>query len=280
MLFVRYPERGKDFTLDVPHYNDWKSLLNYFKKRGFKVSEIPHYIENYNCLSKYHRQAVKGNIIILLEIDATGFKIEVGDIRNMFDSKDHFKGDYNHGYFKPDYLGSLKIKNEIFRLKNSFISRGFEYLPCDDELTEEQHIIEKEKINPHIHGKNINSLSDISAIVNEYPDGHNNMDANKKRIVSGELKYFYDWKTKRLSCGIAIHNINNMWWVMINGTRRNLASFELFDFNHDLPKRDQRKRVQKIQEKLSKMESEKKYLECQKIHDYMTRNNLLNKTEQ
>lgn len=58
---------------------------------------------------------------------------------------------------------------------------------------------------------------------------YNNIDKDGKTIRNGDVKYFRDRKG-RLMRGMAYHNINNMWWVIINKhSWKNLASFELFD---------------------------------------------------
>lgn len=270
-LFINFDEKGENFTLDVPHKKDWDSLLYFLRRRGFKISAIPHYVEHYNILSKYHKQATKENLLILLEIDRQSIKVEIGDIRNTFNSKDQFKSTYHDGFIHLNYIDSLRIKNELLQIKKHFTDKGFEYDPCDSELDKVELIIQKEKINSHVHGKGIENIEDISVIVNQYPDNHNNLDANKKRIISGEMKYFYDRRTKRLSCGIAIHNINNMWWVLNNGNRQNIASFDLFDYSPDLPKRNQSRKTQILKEKLSVLEKQRDYRRCEKIYLFMVK---------
>ena len=61
-------------------------------------------------------------------------------------------------------------------------------------------------------------------------ESYNNTDKNKKIIYNGDVKYFRDFSTGRWFKGVVYHNINNMWWVIINNTKRtNISSFELFD---------------------------------------------------
>lgn len=58
-------------------------------------------------------------------------------------------------------------------------------------------------------------------------------DKYKKRIKNGDFKYFRDRYSGRLLRGRVYHNINNMWWVVINKRDvRNIVCWELFDINN------------------------------------------------
>jgi hypothetical protein len=59
-------------------------------------------------------------------------------------------------------------------------------------------------------------------------------DRDGKELKNQEVKYFRCQQTGRLKRGIISHNINNMWWVVVNkGEIQNIANFELFDIeNH------------------------------------------------
>lgn len=62
------------------------------------------------------------------------------------------------------------------------------------------------------------------------PD-HNATDKDGKRLRDGQLKYFRDNKG-RLQKGTVYHNINNMWWVILNKYQyRNIAAREFFDLD-------------------------------------------------
>lgn len=62
------------------------------------------------------------------------------------------------------------------------------------------------------------------------PENYNCRSKDGNHIKNGEIKYFYD-RNRKLQRGIISHNINNMWWVILNNYEyRNVASFELFDF--------------------------------------------------
>jgi hypothetical protein len=57
----------------------------------------------------------------------------------------------------------------------------------------------------------------------------NAQDRDYKIIENGQIKYFRD-QHGHLARGEVYHNINNMWWVVLNDAKaRNIGSYELFD---------------------------------------------------
>lgn len=83
------------------------------------------------------------------------------------------------------------------------------------------------------------NLSDLNGTTCEY--SYNNTDRGGKTIFNGDFKYFRDYNGY-LACGTVYHNINNMWWVIVNDSEiKNIADFELFDLSGN----DSRKRVKK-----------------------------------
>lgn len=58
---------------------------------------------------------------------------------------------------------------------------------------------------------------------------YNSTDRDKNVIHDGDIKYYRGWDGY-LRRGKVYHNINNMWWVIVNKYEwNNIASFELFD---------------------------------------------------
>ncbi len=125
--------------------------------------------------------------------------------------------------------------------------------------------IDKLSINTHIHGK-VECLNDIKLSIK--PDSYdwisNSNHKNKKKIICGETKYFYDYYTRRMFNGVVWHNINNMWWVISGGKLKNICANDLFDFEKSMPKR---KPVSKneVESLLSKFEKKRDYIRCANI---------------
>ena len=81
-------------------------------------------------------------------------------------------------------------------------------------------------------------LSDLDGQTQEL---YNSRDRDKKTLRNGDVKYFRHWNG-RLYRGRIYHNINNMWWVILDRfTVRNVASFELFDLTPEDNRRRQAK---------------------------------------
>lgn len=133
--------------------------------------------------------------------------------------------------------------------------------------TPEEQILEKESINKHIHGgpKTIEELSEYVNFKEDYYfNTYNRISAEKRKILSGQRVYFYSWAMgNRLCVGTAIHNINNMWWVISGGILHNVACFELYLDISRIPLKNPRlcKRAEdRIEQKMIKMASERDYV--------------------
>jgi hypothetical protein len=84
--------------------------------------------------------------------------------------------------------------------------------------------------------------------------GYNNKDRDKKFIYNGQIKYFRHWNGS-LMRGKVYHNINNMWWVILNAYEyTNIADFELFDPTPEDYQFRRKKKVQMPKEYLLKRE--------------------------
>lgn len=266
-VLLNFKEKGEDFSLNVPHYNKWLSIIKFLRKRGFKVGENKNFKQRYSCLSKYHKIGYKKNVVCLLEIGAAFISIEFGNIQNLWDGENnHFwNNPSDERYTNLTYLENLAIKLEIKRLLQFCKKYNHKFIPEDETLKPTEYIIKKLKRNKHIHG-NVNCLDDIKASITKdsYDYKINSNDKNNKKIICGDIKYFYDYFTKRLSVGKVWHNINNMWWVIVNDKLYNIASFKLFDFDKNMPKRKPAS-IEKMNSILKKYERKKDYLRCHKI---------------
>jgi len=262
--------RGDNFSLNVPHYRKWLSILRFLRNRGWVITENPHYIKRYACLSKYHKIGYKNNMACLLEIRAAGIEVQFGNIKNLWHGCEQaFWDNPNDERFSElTYLESCAVKLEIWKYKEYCKRFKVEVIPDKSKLSAIESIIDNLKVNTHIHG-NVNCLEDIKIDMQKdnYNSQHNSTDKNKKKITCGEIKYFYDYSTKRLMCGEVWHHINNMWWVISGGINRNISAFNLFDFDPSLPKR---KPISKdgIESLLSVFEKTKDYKKCLSIMSF------------
>lgn len=274
-VFINFAEQGENFTLNVPHYNEWVSLILFLKKRGFKVGENKSCKEHYPALSKFHKLGAKKDVRLLMEIHHSSISLEFGNVRNLWTgiAQGFWSDNIDERCSPTTYLEDKAVQLEVKRVVDRYKEKGFIYEPNDSDRTDIENIIHSDNSNQHIHGA-ITCLEDIGKSITEtsYNFTQNSWDKNKKRIICGDLKCFYDCN-RRLSIGQAWHNINNMWWVIVNGKRYNKASFDLFDYDASLPKRlpaDENK----IKSLLQKYESEMNYERCKAIRDYAISKNI------
>lgn len=90
---------------------------------------------------------------------------------------------------------------------------------------------------------------------------YNSKDQDGKQLFCGQIKYYRDHKGY-LARGKIYHNINNMWWMILNKQQiQNVADFELFDLSSN----------EKIgRQKKHRIPLEKKDA-LTRIHDYTTK---------
>lgn len=239
-ITLRFAKSGENFSLDVPHISRWHSVINFLKKRGFKITANPYFLERRRkTLSKFHKFGQKGDVIVLLEIGCFFIRIKFGHRKNLWETMTtEFWDNPSDSRYTPEaYLESLAVKLESFKLMN-FLSEWNFKTEIHKELSPEAFIIDKLKSNTHLHGV-VHCLEDIKNSITEdsYDYKQNSNDLNGKKIICGQTKYFYDYQTKRLSKGVVWHNINNMWWVIGGKSLRNIAAHGLFDFEPSLSRR-------------------------------------------
>ncbi len=281
-VHISFNERGENFDINVPHKNKWLSIIRLLKKRGFNIGENEHFKEHYGCLSKFHKKGFKNDVACLMEISAGAIKIEFGNIQNLWKeiSQSFWDNPNDDRFTKLTYLEGIAVELEIKKVIDFCSKYNLEHSIDDSKLSPEDKIIYKLKNNTHIHGE-VKCLNDIKLSITEdsYDYKSNSNDANKKKIICGDLKYFYDCRTKRLSCGIAWHNINNMWWIISAGNLRNIASFKLFDFSPELTRREElskEEKVQRLHTELKREEKNQNYLRCIVLKDLLNPEKLYN----
>lgn len=210
------------------HYPILHRTLNFMKSRGFEVGRDPRMEENYNCISKDYWKGKKENLEFECSRYPRGFSIK---FYQNINTENENGGQYDFDKFKKaPYLVKLLWINETKKI-GEFIKSIVPDVVCN---TDTDYKNSEDKIKNrfvecwHHPQKNMNfNLSDFDGATCE--DNYNNKDRDKKIIYNGETKYFRDYRG-RLKRGKVYHNINNMWWVVLNDTEyTNEACFSLFD---------------------------------------------------
>lgn len=225
--FVNDTDEKRDmFDRKWSHYPILYRLLNFMESRGFEVGRDPEIEKRFKSLSKDHWYGRKGDLEFKAERYPRGFELEFFQNVNY---KNKNGGCYDFDKFqKMPYIIKLMFVNETNKIANFLEELGIEnntkpdYKLAEDKI--KQHFVE----SWHHPQNDMNfSLSDLDGTTNKY--SFNNADRDKKTIFNGQIKYFRDY-SGRLQRGKVYHNINNMWWLILNKNKyNNIASFHLFD---------------------------------------------------
>jgi hypothetical protein len=205
------------------HYIILHRLINFMKSRGFTIN---HDMEVAKCIQKDHWIGNKGELRFVLHRYPLGFAFEFYQEINTVNRNG---GRYDFDKFeKAPYLIRILFINEINKMTSFLETLGV--IDC----SKKQYNLAEDKVkfdfvnSWHHPQKGMNfSLSDLNGTT--CGESYNNTDAKGETIFNGQVKYFRDWHG-RLVRGTVYHNINNMWWVIINKFKyANIADFELFD---------------------------------------------------
>ncbi len=267
-LFIEYSEFSDMYRGDTCIYeSDYKSLIGFLKRGGFKIRTPQRYKGEYKCLAKYHKTGFKNDVFVLIEKQGRGISLQFGNIKNLWDCEGNsWDWESDERYYHPTYLEKCRISLEILRA-SEFMGKKLNVVTTntdDSLLSAEQYIIKNLKNNTHIHGV-VTCLEDIAKDINvdSYDYKCNSNDRDNNKILCGQKKYFYDYNGK-ICCGIVWHHINNMWWVICGKELRNVAAFHLFDYNGDPKKKPAETR--KIENLIQKYSSAFQFKKAEAIY--------------
>ena len=220
---------------------------------GYKQMFVPHedlVSKQFPSLWHTHRWGVKSGIYYEGTIYPKGFEIKF------------FYMDRRGKYHKPgaydlDMRDSLKYLERLqIRKSLRTINLYLKSIGCEEHVVTHGmkgwELVDY-KIN-HDPGRHWGKYEEYKN--GEYFLKFNARDRDGKLIRNGEVKYYRDQFTGRLSRGKVYHNINNMWWILHNKhSCTNIASFRLFDatkddFNHRRLKKDTAKPEDKVRRKI------------------------------
>lgn len=255
-----------------PHYDLWFKINNYFRRRGFLVSKDPYFEKEYKLISKDRRYGIKNFLEYKSDRHCSGFKFEFFQNVNYENSNGGYY-DFNK-YNKMPYMIKLSYRNEILRLAKYLESINIPFI-IEKKLSDIENIIDNNNQNLHVHGP-ISCLEDIQKSLTGYDLNSNSNDKNNKKIIGGDMKCFYDYR-KKIAIGKAYHNINNMWWVIINGVSHNVSSSSLFDLYPGVPKKKpitSDEQIQRLHSELRQAEISQNYERCIVLRELLKKEKL------
>lgn len=197
------------------------NLFNMMRLRGWTIQTDQDMLERYSCLAEDYFEGQKEDLKFKAEKYRMGFKIKFFQSINTINP---YGGHYDSEQFLlMPYLIRCRFLVELNHIKSFCLAAGYE-----------DH---SESVKPKAYDKIMNKIKSCWHYEEgkelpefDLPD-YNARDKDGKKLRNGQLKYFRDHKG-RLQKGIIYHNINNMWWTILNEYEyTNKASFEFFDMD-------------------------------------------------
>ncbi len=241
------------------HHALWLKIISLLNRRVFNVVADQRVDK---CIRKGYKYGKnKYGIEMKTNIYPNGFEMQF--YQNVTKPENSNGGQYDFDKFaRMPYLLKLSVKAEILAIEK-LVKRFIKVEQCDPKENAVEFILNRFQTSSFTKN-NIKSLDEMDSLMSDHDHSYNSQDKNKLKINNGDIKYFYD--NKRLARGKAYHNINNMWWVILNDTTvTNISSNQLFDFVPGMPKRLElttSQKAQKIHTALKTAEANQNYERC------------------
>lgn len=219
----------KDFKDDwlkhkFRHYGYFYQILNMLAADGFDVQadpDVDKIIRKDYYIGKFHE----------LEFEAKKYPngFEIGFFQNVvYENPNGGRYDFDKLSKMPHMtrLRYTKFKNKILRLLGSLVPDIYDDSTLSPKLAEEWI---KCRYVESCHHEQKNTDFDLRSLDGQTQEPYNGLDRDRKTIRNGEIKYFRG-RNGYLYRGRVYHDLNNMWWVIINKFEvKKIAAFELFD---------------------------------------------------
>ena len=216
---------------DYAHYELFKETMSFLGQCNFYVGKDKEVEKHYPILSKDHRQGRSGDLEFKAERYPRGFKIMFYQ-NVVFENPNGGEYDFDKRKRMPYLLGK-QCDLVMMKLSDFLLEKG---VLNDTKIPGKtaEDFIKSNYINSFHHPQNSMdfSLLDLDGTAIEY--AYNAKDREGKVLLNGDIKYFRNGCNGYLYRGKIYHNINNMWWVIVNKRDvRNIASFQLFDLSEN-----------------------------------------------
>ena len=232
---VEAPNGLDSWRFKYPHFGTLHRIFNMLRAEGFSIENDA---EVAKCIRRDYYIGRRGDLELYAHRYPAGFEIMF--FQNVvIENKSGGRYDFDK-FQKMPYmirLRFMKYRDKIIALLKSVEDLKDES-KADPRLAEEwtkARYVEEW----HHEQKDMNFL--LSDLDGQTQESYNGRDRDEKTLHNGDVKYFRHWDG-RLYRGRVYHNINNMWWVILDRfTVRNVASFELFDLTPEDNRRRQAK---------------------------------------
>jgi hypothetical protein len=253
-------EKDKTFTVydstvsiwRLSTVEDWETheaLRMLLVRRGFSFHQDPQIKKNYPILAKSHYHGVKRDLHFYSAISGrhTEFTFYEDVVRdNPNGGRYHFdKLD------KMPYLLRKLSELEIGHICRLLVSMGFtdQTKPTLGKFTSDEMVKFHRGELSDFQGKDFYTRERYSYNIN---------DRQGNSMNDGDTRYFWTY-TGRLSRGTVYHNINNMWWVVVNrDCYSNEATHNLFTWRPEMG-RKRKASIEQIKNKLQRFVKEERF---------------------
>lgn len=215
--------KSQGWTFHVP-YDDYAWLEENSNSRGVKRKGRREFAEK-------HRKGIKDGLEI--EVSANGVGVDIEFWENVVD---HTTDNYHGGRHifdkesKMPYRQLCRLRATKIKIIN-FLTQYHDYVigknsdPIFPVRVPPLALIEQNyERNDHVHGRGVGVWDvDPSKIAS-----YNSKSADERKVQHGAMVWARGYDGRWIY-GQAIHNINNMWWILCGKwDRYNIASFEIY----------------------------------------------------
>jgi hypothetical protein len=204
-----------------------QAVIRHLRDRGFRIYVDPQMIRNYSAgFARNYHQGTKGDLWV--RVERSGRCLEIKFWQEIV-TENRNGGRYDFDRRKK--MGYTLCKRYELERNLLVAALGFPFEPCKQAsplrgiaFIADKRTNRKETFFPCPLGQR-----------DSEKERRNSMGAAGALIHDGDEVFFRtgysaNWRIQR---GIAYHNINNMWWILLpDGAVRNLASYEIAHAGH------------------------------------------------
>lgn len=213
------PESGTFIRVQNGSQDLLDKAFSLLRKRGFAIQTDRDVLENYPSIADSYWEGSKGDLLFKSEIHPAGFKLEFYQEANTESP--------GRGQYEFDKLGAMPY---LIKCEFLIIRKCIQELLKNEGVENNSEPVFKYALDDVMYRIKSSCHYEEGKELPEYEiEDYNSKDRDGKQLYNGQIKYYRDRKG-RLMRGTIYHNINNMWWVILNKYDfTNQASFHLFD---------------------------------------------------
>ncbi len=199
-------------------WHTYNAVRRLMRRHGFTFHVDPEMRRQYDRIWRGYHVGRRGDVLFHAEIFPAGCRVQFHE--------DVVRDNSNGGRYtydkmqKSPYLWRLRVTLAISRIAELLKKRGFVDRTAPKPKDAMDFVRIKRAEHDEFHAGRISSTP-----------WYNSEDADKAPMKDGDRRCFRA-RNGRIMRGTVYHNINNMWWVVVDRYEvTNLAAFELFTYD-------------------------------------------------